>query len=270
MGCLLGIFQQDLKGNSVLKKSLLVGALLLANYYPYCSGQEFEAASIKPSPAFDSSAKGLFWGSKGGPGTPTPTRYWCNFCTASDLISEAYDTPAFRLANTKILHADRFHIAATIAPNTTQEQFRLMLQNLLADRFGVKLHHETREMRVLRLQVSRGGAKLKPHSEGTPVQAKPIDEKAPPGWHFRKQATLADFAKIIESQLHKPVVDATGLVGKYDFDLAWRFDDLDEQNPSNLPSFQSAIRSLGLEIDSHLEQTEVLVIDEIAKSPSKD
>jgi uncharacterized protein (TIGR03435 family) len=61
------------------------------------------------------------------------------------------------------------------------------------------------------------------------------------------------------------------LAGKYDFDLSWSFDDLDTagQSPSDLPTLLSAIRSLGIEIDSHKEQIDVIVIDDIARSPTK-
>jgi uncharacterized protein (TIGR03435 family) len=234
-----------------LKQSVLMGLLLSCCLC--CFGQEFEVASIKPSPELDNSNVPVFFGSKGGPGTESPTRYSCNFCEVSDIVSKAYDLPEYRLVSTKRLPTGRFHMIAIIAPGTTQDQFRLMLQNLLVERFGLKVHHDKREMPTYRLLIARGGAKLKPHVEGVSVEVKSSDEKTPPGFYYKRQATLAEFAKVVEGHLRKPVVDATGLAGKYDFDLSWRFDDLDfvEQTPSDLPTLRSAIRSLGLEIDSH-------------------
>lgn len=229
-------------------------------------------ASIKPSPEIDSSNGGVFFGPKGGPGTEASARYWCNYCEVSELVSQAYDVPEYRIVSTSRLPTDRFHVVATIAPGTTRDQFRRMLQNLLVERFELKVHLDKREMRAYRILISRGGTKLKPHVEGAPVETNSNGKKAQIGYHYRTQATLTDFAKVIENQLRKPVVDATGLVGKYDFDISWSFDDLDavEQSTSDLPSLSSAIRSLGLEIDSRKEQIDVLVIDDIAKSPTKD
>lgn len=253
----------------MLKQSALTGLLLS---YCLCSaGQEFEVASIKPSPELDTSkGEQIFVGSKGGPGTEDPTRYWCNFCEVSDLILKAYDVSKYRLVSARRLPEDRFHIVATIAPGTTRDQFRIMLQNLLVERFGLKVHHEKHELRTYRLLLSPGGAKLKPHVEGDLVEAKSNGQKLQPGYHYKAQATLADFAKVIENVLEKPVVDATGLKGRYDFDLSWSFDDLDavERSPSNLPTLRSAIRSLGLKIDSHKEQIDVIVVDDVAKSPT--
>jgi uncharacterized protein (TIGR03435 family) len=245
---------------------------LLLSHCLCCFGQEFEVASIKPSPEINSSKGPVFFGSRGGPGTESPARYWCNFCEVLDLVSQAYDVPEYRIVSTKRLPTDRFHVVATIAPGTTRAQFQLMLQNLLIERFGLKIYHDKRESRAYQLLISRQGAKLKPHVEGPPVEAKSTGEKALVGYHYRTQATLADFAKVIENQLQKPVVDATGLAGKYDFDLSWSDGDLDaaEQSRSDLPTLLSAIRSLGLEIDSRKEQIDVIVIDDIAKSPTKD
>jgi uncharacterized protein (TIGR03435 family) len=172
--------------------------------------------------------------------------------------------------STKRLPTGRFGVVATIASGTTQDQFRLMLQNLLVERFGLKVHHERREIRAYRLLVSRGGAKLKPYVEGAPVEAMSVGKNAPPGFYYRKSVTLVDFAKVLENSLDGPVVDATGLTGKYDFDLSWSFNDLDvdEKPSSDLPTLRSAIESLGLKIDSHKESIDVIVVDDIAKSPT--
>jgi uncharacterized protein (TIGR03435 family) len=62
----------------------------------------------------------------------------------------------------------RFHIVATIPQGATREQFRQMLQNLLADRFQLTVHRETREMETLRLVVGAGGPKLKAYVEEEP------------------------------------------------------------------------------------------------------
>lgn len=232
------------------------------------SAQEFEVASIKPSPEIDGQA---YVGEQGGPGTNSPARYSCTFCEVSELVAQAYGVPGYRLVNTQRLPAGRFHVVATILPGTTREQFQIMLQNLLAERFGLKVHREKRAMRSYRLLVSRGGAKLKPHVDGAPVAARNPGDHAQPGYHFRTHATLAHLAVVIENNLHKPVVDDTDLAGEYDFDLSWRNDDLiaDEQSPSDLPTLSEVLRTLGLEIDPHEENVDVIVIDDVAASPTE-
>ncbi len=245
---------------------------LLQGHFLYCSAQEFEVASIKPSPEMSSLQGPVSFGPGGGPGTGSPVRYWCNFCELSELVSQAYGLPEYRTVSTKRMSTDRFHVVATIAPGTTRDHFQSMLQHLLVERFGLQVHHEMRETRAYRLLIARGGAKLRPHVEGAPVEARSTGETVQPGYYYHKRATLADFAKVVENQLQKPVVDATGLTGEYDFDLSWSDNDLDtsEQSHSDLPTLTSAIRSLGLTVDSHREQIDVIVIDSVSRSPTKD
>ncbi len=252
----------------MLRQIALAGLVLTCCLYS--SGQEFEVASIKPSPEkIDTSSGPVFFGSKGGPGTEDPVRYSCNFCDISDLVSMAYDVPDYRIVGTKPLTANRFSVVATIPVGATRDEFRRMLQNLLAERFGLKVHREVRQMNTYRLLVSRGGVKLKPNVDGVPTEAKSRGEKPQVGYHYKAQATMADFARVVEGRIRQPVVNDTGLTGKYDFDLSWSFDDLDtdEKSPSDLPTLRSAMELVGLRLESHKEQVEVIVIDDVAKSP---
>ena len=77
---------------------------------------------------------------------------------------------------------------------------------------------------------------------------------------------------MIEGRLRTPVVDATGLTGKYDFDVWWGFDDLepDTGSPSGSPTFRSAIQSLGLRIDSRKAPVEVVVVEEFQESANRE
>lgn len=249
----------------VLKPSALLTLILTCLS---TSAQSFEAASIRPSPEPNFSSGSVYFGSRGGPGTDDPVRFRCDFCELSDLIAAAYNVPDYRLVTTKPLPTTRFNVVATIAPDATRDQFHLMLQNLLAERFALKIHHEQREITAHRLVIAHGGIKLKPHVDGAPAAPKGIGAKAQPGYSYTGHATLTDFAKVVENRMRQPVVDATGLTGTYDFDLAWSFDDLDDDQSSNLPTLRSAIQSAGLKIESHKEPTDVIVVDDIAKSPT--
>jgi uncharacterized protein (TIGR03435 family) len=130
------------------------------------SDQAFDAASIRPSPPFDTSRREFNFGPGGGPGTANPGRYSCYFCTVSQLTGLAYGLPEHRIFSARRLPEDRFDIIATVpAGAATREELRIMLQRLLAERFKLAVRHESRETRTFRLVVGRGGPKLTAHVE---------------------------------------------------------------------------------------------------------
>lgn len=236
------------------------------------SGPAFDAASIKISPPLESTRGPIYFGAKGGPGTDDPVRYSCSFCTVGGLISEAFNVPDFRMSSASRLPDERFHVLATMPAETTREAFRLMLQNLLAERFKLTVHHESRDMQAFLLVVASGGPTLKTHVEGEPPPPPP-DPKKPraPGFYYRVQGkTMADFAQLVEGQLRRPVSDATGLSGKFDFDVWWTMDDLsaDAAAPPDAPTLRSAIQSLGLKLESQKGPVDVVVVDHVEKLPA--
>lgn len=249
----------------------VIAIALSARLSAAAAGPEFDAASVKPSPPLDSSHGPIYVGPKGGPDTSDPARYSCTFCDLSVLISQAYDLPGYRIVSADRLPDARFHIVATVPAKTTRTQFRSMLQNLLADRFRLAIHRDTRQMQLFRLVVAPGGPKLKPHVEAAPPESPAPHEKRkrPPGTYYVVQGkTLADFCQMIEGQLGKPVRNATGLPGAYDFDIWWTADL--ETNPSaaDSPTIYSAIQSLGLKLESAKAPVEVIVVDHLEKTPT--
>ena len=238
------------------------------------AGPAFEVASIRASPPIDTSSGPLSFGPRGGPGTEDPARYTCNFCNISELVSQAYNLPEYRVFSVKRLPTDRFHIVANVPAGATRDQFRVMLQNLLADRFGLRSHRELREMEMFRLLRSPGVLKLQPHIEGASVEARTDNRDRAPGFYYRVKAkSMADFADVIAGRLQKPVADATGLTGTYDFDVWWVFDDLAADSSSssaaNSPTMLSVIQSLGLRLDSQKGPVEVVVVDDVKRSPTE-
>jgi uncharacterized protein (TIGR03435 family) len=235
------------------------------------AGPSFDGASIKISPPLDSSSGPVYFGEKGGPETDDPGRYTCNFCSIGGLVSQAYDVPEYRLASANRLPREQFHVIATIPRGTTREQFRLMLQNLLAERFKLVAHREPREMQTFRLVVAPGGPTLKAHVEGEapPPAANTNPANRVPGVYYRVQGkTIAEFAKLVEAQLQRRVTDATGLGGKYDFDLWWSEDlDADPSAPADRPTIRSAIQSLGLKLETLKTPLDVVVVDRVEKLP---
>ncbi len=124
------------------------------------------------------------------------------------------------------METDKFDITAKPdgegQPNG--DQWKKMVDKLLADRFGLKYHHDKKELSVYALTVAKTGQKLTP-STGDP--------NGLPGLFFRglgvlpaRNATMNDFAGVMQSAvLDRPVVDQTGIKGRYDFELKWTPDE---------------------------------------------
>jgi uncharacterized protein (TIGR03435 family) len=111
-----------------------------------------------------------------------------------------------------------------LPPNENRQQVRLMLRSMLADRFHLELHTETRQESVYNLEVAKGGFKIKevaapvpPAKEG-PAYAAYGDSG---GRIIGNKSTLAGIATTLTIILSRPVIDQTGLKGYYDFDVKW-------------------------------------------------
>ena len=114
---------------------------------------------------------------------------------------------------------------SVLAPGENQERVRVMMRNMLADRFQLRLHTETRQERIYGLEVGKGGmciqevaAPVPPAKEGY-VGAAMSDRD---GRMVGNKSTMAGMAMALALFLKQPVVDQTGLKGYYDFDVRWR------------------------------------------------
>jgi uncharacterized protein (TIGR03435 family) len=122
------------------------------------AGPAFEAASLKVDngPLVPGSV-----GMRGGPGTEDPGRITWRGLPLSALIIQAYDVDGDRLfGRTQNIDRDRFILTATFPPNTTKQQFCAMLQNLLAERFHLVLHRESKEVPGYDVTLAAGGRKF--------------------------------------------------------------------------------------------------------------
>ena len=197
-------------------------------------GAEFEVASIRVNPpvsgfhfAADSSS--------GGPGTSEPGMFRCSKCSLATLIAKAFELQNYQFPARTSLAANTFEVAARIRPGATQDEFQAMLRNLLKERFGLAYHFTEKKMRGYQLVLGRSGAKLKESSDN-PRPAAPDQHQfghGDGGGHnglvilagsarYRgDHQTTADLARLLADQLSLPVVDQTGLQGKYDISLTW-------------------------------------------------
>jgi uncharacterized protein (TIGR03435 family) len=228
----------------------------------------FEFATIKPSKP-DQPGKIL---------TVRGMRMITMNTTMVDLINFSYGVQNKQLVNAPSwLESDKFDVTAQPdtpgTPNT--EQLKVMIQKLLADRLQLKLHREPREMSAYVLTVAKNGPNLK----------KSEDQSGLPGLMFQQlgvlavhNATMADFTGTMQQMvLDRPVVDQTGLQGKWDFILKWTPDEsqfaglgMKVPAPSDAadappPLFTAIQEQIGLKLSVEKAPVPVLVIDHIER-----
>jgi bla regulator protein blaR1 len=236
---------------------------------PATADPSFEVATVKPS----------------NPGTPGKLftvrgrQVMTVNTTVDDLVAFAYGVHARQIVKgTGWLETDKFDITGQPdlegVPN--QVQLRRMVQKLLADRFKLTFHREKQELSVYALVVGPKGPMLTKSS---------MDPNGLPSLLFRglgslpaANATMADLASAMQTAvLDRPVVDQTGISGRYDFTLTWTPDETqfasmgvrvppppaDGSGPPGL--FTAFQEQLGLKLESIKAPAEVLVIDRIER-----
>jgi uncharacterized protein (TIGR03435 family) len=147
-------------------------------------------------------------------------------------------------------------------------QIAILMRKLLAERFGLKAHHEQREMQVYALTVAKGGPKLE-KSAGDP-NGLPRQDAHTGGGERRvgfTNTSMKDLVLELLIEVDRPVVDQTGLDGRYDFKLVYT---KDEANPpadgSAPPGLFTAIQEqMGLKLEPVKAPADVLVIDKVER-----
>ena len=250
----------------------------------------FEAASIKVNKSGD--VGGRFGGR---PGQIVVTNY-----TLRDIIRNAYGLQRYQIVGgPDWLGQDRFDITARAPEGTPQPQMLTMVQTLLADRFKLRVHRETRDLPVYGLIVARSdrrlGPKMQPasfdcaglaaaRSRGeNPPMPQPSGERpvcgaqANPGRLMVGGYAIPDFARNLAGFAGRPIVDRTGLTGTYDFELLWTPDEPPPPgialpawyDPNGPPLVTAVQEQLGLKLDATTGPVDVVVIDS-AERPTED
>jgi uncharacterized protein (TIGR03435 family) len=273
----------------------------------------FEVATVKPSPPVGNGP--MMMGGRGGPGTPDPGRFATFNLPLKLLLSRAYGVKDFQVTGPGWLESERYDITAKVPPGTTKEQFNVMLQNLLIERFKIELHRDQKEVPIYTLTVGKNGSKLKettlpPSAFEPPAPGATLPPPPPPrpgeparmptdrpglrmmfnGSKMQLTAvgqTAAQFIDLLSRQVGRPIVDKTGLAGKYDFDLEFAPETGagaarmlpvappgggpggDGGGPASdpLPSLVTAVQQLGLRLEAGKGPVEMIVIDKAEKTP---
>jgi uncharacterized protein (TIGR03435 family) len=225
-------------------------AVLLASVASFCQTRAFAVASVKANTSLHNAA-----GNKFGP----DSMQWTN-ATLQMLIEETYRLKDYQIIGAPAwVNSERWDIdAKSEGPATSQEKFE-MLGTLLADRFQLKFHRETRQLPILRLTLAKNGPKLAP--------AKPQDSEH--RWGTRVDRGLLDMRGTdlhnlvfwLSLQLNQPIVDETGLTGTYDLKLEWSQDD-----QGDIPISAAVEAQLGLRLLAGKGPVEVLVIEHVARA----
>jgi uncharacterized protein (TIGR03435 family) len=157
------------------------------------------------------------------------------------------------------------------------EQARGIVRKLLADRFALKFHEDTKELSVYVLSTAKTGPKF---AKSASDPSSPPGMGGPPGRMMMRNGTMAEFAQVMQGVLDRPVVDQTGLKDRYDFVLKWTPDesqyggripppnsgDSSTANADELPPLFTAIQEqLGLKLDAMKAPAKVMVIESVQK-----
>jgi bla regulator protein blaR1 len=196
------------------------------------------------------------------------------------LISFAYGLdPRQVVGAPDWMNKDEFDITAVPEGDgqPTIAQWKEMMQKLLAERFNLRFHRDTRILPVYLLTVARSGAKLT-KSEGDPSALPMVYFPGQWGKLVARNAAIKDFAVQIQgSVLDRPVVDKTGLIDRYDFTLSWtpdesQFTRIDARIPTPAdaanappPLFTAIQEQLGLKLEAGNARADVIVIDRLER-----
>lgn len=238
---------------------------------PANANPSFEVATIKPSK----------------PGRPGKAflvrgrRFYTFNATLDDMMTFAYRVQQKQIVGgPDWMKSDKYDVLAEPAgegqPNA--HQWEIMLQKLIANRFQLKFHREKKDLSVYAIIVGKHGPKLtKSQSDPNGVPGLSFSSIQPAVLNVRN-ANMADFADVLQSTaLDRPVVDQTGLPGRYDFTLTWTPDESQfggmgvrvpppANNATAPPDLFTAIEEqLGLKLKPTKAPAEVLVIDSVEK-----
>ncbi len=262
---------------------------------------EFEVASVKVSP-------------------PTPpqqvdvgihidgAQVHMAYAALKDYIRIAYRVKSDQVVGPEWLATERFDVSAKFAEGASRDKLPEMLQALLEDRLGLKIHREQREFSVYALGVANGGVKLKesaasPIAAGAAVNAGGSGSSAGVsvalgrGGSFSlannrieaRTVTMADFAETLSRFIDREVVDTTGLAATYDLAIDLTPEDYRGmliqaavRNGVTLPpealrllqgfnndSLAAGLRSFGLKMDARKMPLEVIVVDQVKHTPTE-
>lgn len=272
---------------------------------------QFEVASVKPTPPRKEGEPYGTVGCRGGPGSKDPSRYICTRSTVSLMALQAYGLKIYQLRPPYSQDAIGYNVEAKVPPGATAEQVKVMLQNLLTERFKMAFHYEKTETPGYALVVAKSGLKMAESAteprpapaDGTPPAARgPVKDAdgfvyIPPPRDSMAVSTenglrrwvgntvpMDRLATLLGTLVGRPVINSTGLTGKYDFSLTFSVDTLGGGGLAAAPPsasdgaqvppadggvtvFAASEKQLGLRLEARKIPFDAFVIDHVDKTP---
>ena len=229
----------------------------------------FEVASVRPSAIAKAGREGSGRENiQAEPGSVTMRNV-----SLSSSIQWAYDVRPYQVSGPGWLREERYDISAKAEGPAKSEQLRVMMQALLADRFQLALHRQTRELSAYALLEGKNGNKLHPsEGEGEPVlNGGKLNLKA-------ERMPLSQLTDMLSGVMQAPVIDMTGLSGRFDFTLdltSYLMPYVQDRKPGDPPADLAAIvitalqNELGLKLESHKMPIDLVVVDHAEKAPTE-
>jgi uncharacterized protein (TIGR03435 family) len=223
----------------------------------------FDVASIRPA-----ETKGEWI--QVVPGSVTMRNYRMMSC-----IRWAYDIQEYQVSGPGWLTEVSFDIVAKAGTAASDAELRRMMQALLAERFKLAVHRETKEMQGLILTIGKNGHKLEPN----PVEGSPSFKTGKLNL-TGNGATLSQMTEFLSRQMRQPVVDQTGLTGRFNYFLDVSQHITEEVQRSAGPNggpppdaasliAQAIQAQLGLKVEPRKVPVEMLIVDRLEKSPTE-
>jgi uncharacterized protein (TIGR03435 family) len=245
----------------MLSKVPILIVIALWSSAVFAQSREFEVASIKPSDPHSTPTRTI---------RTTGRDVYANI-TVLLLMRTAYDVQDYQIAGAPSWLSSQFYDIAAKADGESapsQAELRQMFQKLLANRFQLKLHHETRDLPVYALVVGKGGPLMR---ESGPDARYSFMIPGSGQWKVSK-LEMSRLARDLTREVGRTVVDFTGLTGYYDFTLEWAPEQAAIPTadgatlPNSGPSIFTAVQQqLGLKLESRKHPIDLLIIDHVEK-----
>lgn len=240
------------------------------------AGSAFAAAQAQPpAPAFEVASIKPHTGEiprGGGHLTTSGTRLTVEVYSVMGLIMYAYRVKPYEIVNSESLDHTMYDIVANVGGDRvpTDDEFRAMMRNLLAVRFHLQTHKETKDIPVYAMVADKGGVKLTASAPG----AEPKRATTLQGRSYRMKwtaITMDDLADYLRSNagLDRPVVNLTGIAGTFDIELTYtpesRMAGAAADGSDVIPAAVALREQLGLRLEKRNAPHEFLVVDRLEK-----
>ena len=245
-------------------------AVLLLAFAVSCAAQTtFDVASIHPSEL----------ARRGGEGRgmeviqPSPDSLTMRNVSLKGAMRWAYHVSYAQVQGPGWLDGDRFDISARAGASVTDDQLRAMLQALLADRFKMEVHRQTKEIQAYVLTVGKNGPKF--HESATRGESAIEPQKDRLAISVQR-TQIGQLTDVLSRILQTPVVDSTGLTGRYDvtIDAGKYIEDLKPPAGGGIPDVLSVLmrgiqEELGLKLEAKKMPLELIIVDRAERTPSE-